>query len=723
MTAIIAFASCLTGLLAGLLVIRTREKRRLKKMVLNLSARLDRQNELLTRLKTPAIQPADLPTTLVELNLVEPALAEPALAEPARIEPAKVQPAKAEPLKGRPPEAGRPVPGRRSLPALSPPATAPVPRRLRPLWPIFTALLILGPAAVFLLWFSFTQAHLSPAFRLGVILLASLASLSLGLSLWGKFPLLGLTLEGYGLGLIGLTLAGAAWFPGLIPLGPARFAFIGLGLFAAVLALKQNSPRLTVLVPLAFFGLWSVLNPGWTSLTLASAGAAIFYLAVSLAAGRSTLSARHLYPGLALVSFNLALISHFFNAPQINISPWTIFSLVFTLESVVLFHFGRPQLGILGLGLAVLTVPLIPDRFSGALVSQFFLAASALGGALLQAAARTERPGIKSVLLILGPLYWLAASLASVLGFAGAFASPSFILNWLLTVWSVFGLGLWLAGRLAPGLLAARRPGSPPLLVLAQTLPLIPALALALSFLWSFLGFTGWLGELNPAAWLLWSLAQGLGLAQARRLTPTAAWSNAIILTLTLTLSQAGAALVQSGPAFGQDMMRLAAVLGALALCVRPPRLAVFQELSLCRIAGQVLVALALWQALALALDPADRPGFFGFLPFLNLTDLAQAAAFWLPLAFLRRLVAPKRPPALDLLQRLLFFTWLNVVLARAIHHLTGLPYQVGALLGSANFWFVLAVVWGTLGLGTWFAGRRLFGPPEPVEEAWVRAD
>jgi hypothetical protein len=716
MTTILTFAACLSCLLAGLFATRTRENRRLKKLVLKLSARLDVQNDLLARLKASTGRPAD-PTT----PRVEPAQVKPARVEPTRvIELDLVEPAKAGPLKARPSEAGRPVTSRRSLPALSP---APARRRLKPLWPIFAALLVLGPAAVFLLWFSFTQIHLPPAFRLGVVLLASLASLSLGLLIWGKLPGLGLTLEGYGLGLIGLSLAGAAWFPGLLPLAPARAAFIGLGLFAAVLALKQNSPRLAVLVPLAFFSLWSVLNPGWTSLTLASAGAGIFYLAVTLAAGRSALSVRHLYPGLALASLNLALVSHFFNAPPVNISLWTILSLVFTLESVILLHFGRPRLGLPGLGLAALTVPLIPDLFSGALVSQFFLAASALGGALLQAAAKTERAEIRSFLIVLGPIFWLAASLASIWGFLTASADPSFILNWLLAVWSVFSLGLWLAGRLAPGLLAYRRPGSPPLLILAQSLPLIPALALALSFLWSFLGFTGWLGELNPAAWLLWSLAQGLGLAQARRLTPTAAWSNAIIITLALTLSQTAAALVQNGSAFGQDMMRLAAILGVLALCVRPPRLVVFQELSLCRIAGQILGGLALWRALTLALDPADRPGFFGFLPFLNLTDLAQAAAFWLPLAFLRRLVAQERPPVLDLLQRLVFFIWLNVVLARAIHHLTGLPYQLGALLGSANFWFVLAVVWGGLGLGAWFAGRRQLVTPEPGEEAWVRAD
>jgi hypothetical protein len=654
----------------------------------------------------------------VEAVKAEPAKAETVKAEPVKAEPVKAEPVKVEPVKAGSSEAGRPVAGRRRLPVQTPPAaSAPARLRLITVWPTFMALLVFGLAAGFLLWFSLTLGRLSPALRLGIVLLAGLVSLSLGLLTWGKRPKLGLTLEGYGLGLLGLTLFGAAWLPGLLDLGPALAALSGLGLFAAVLALRQNSPRLSILVPPAFFGLWFALNPGLSGLTPAAAGAGIFYLTISLAVGRSDLSVRRLLPGLALASFNLALGSRLFDAPLGNISPWTCLSLVLILESVVFFHFGRTRLGALNLVLAGLAVPFIPDRFSGALVSQFLLAVSALGGALLQAAAKSGRPEAKPVLIGRGLLLWLVGSLASVWGLAAADAEPSFILNWLLAVWSIFGLGLWLTGRLAPDLPRLGRPGSPPILVLAQVLPLIPALSLALSFLWPFLGFefAGRFGELNPAAWLLWSLAQGLGLAQARRLmTPAAAWSNAIILTLALVLSQAAAALVQNGPAFGRELMRLAAILGVLALCVRPPRLVIFKDLSLCRTAGQILGGLALWQALALTLDPADRPGFFGFLPVLNLTDLAQAAAFWLPLAFLRRLTAPARPPALDLLQKFLFFFWLNVVLARAVHHLTWLPYSFGALLGSANFWLAFAVVWGGLGLGGWLAGRRQIGALEP---------
>jgi hypothetical protein len=194
------------------------------------------------------------------------------------------------------------------------------------------------------------------------------------------------------------------------------------------------------------------------------------------------------------------------------------------------------------------------------------------------------------------------------------------------------------------------------------------------------------------------------GPAPARQFTPAAAWGNAFLLALALTLSQAAYSLVP-GPAFGRDMGRLAVLLAALALCARPPRLALFQELSLCRLAGLILSGLVLWQGLVLALDPADRPGFFGFLPVLNLPNLAQAAAFWLPAAFFRRLTAPDRPPALSLLEGLLFFIWLNVVLARTIHHLAGVPYQFGALFGSTLFWLVCAGVWG--GLGLWVWGRR----------------
>jgi hypothetical protein len=701
MTTLLALTCCL---LVWFLINQVHKNRRLKKLAVSLYTRLDRQNEAL--LKASAGRPAEVPAPK---------------AEPAPAEAPEDPPATAAPATAGPPDTRRPVPSRQpALPSSPPPAPSRCRRRrrLNPNWPTFTALLILGLAAGFLFWFGLTLGRFSPALRLGAVLLAGLASLTLGLLTWEKHPKLGLTLEGYGLGLIGLTLVGAAWLPNLLAPGPGRAALIGLGLFAAILALKQNSPGLTVLVPPAFFSLWSALNPGWTSLTLAATGAGIFYLVIHLAAGRSTLSARRLWPWLALASFNLALVSRLFNAPPENISPWTCLSLIWILESVILVHLGRTRPGALGLGLAGLAVLFIPDRFSG--VSQSFLAASVLGGALLHAAAKSPRA--KPTLVALGLICWLAASLALVWGSAAAQAEPFFILNRLLVIWSLFSLVLWLAGRLAPNLLTSRRSGSLPLLVLAQVLPLAPALILALSFLQPFLGveFTGGgLGELDPSAWLLWSLAQGLGLAQARRLTglgpaglTTAAWSNAVIFTLALTLSQAAAALVQTGPDFGQDMTRLAAVLGVLALCARPPRLAIFQELSLCRVAGGVLAGLALWRALTLALDPADRPGFFGFLPVLNMTDLAQAAAFWLPAAFLRRLTAPNRPPALDLLQRLLFFLWLNVVLARAVHHLTGLPYQFGAIFGSTNFWLVSAVVWGGLGLGAGLKGiRRQFLP------------
>jgi len=538
MTALLALTS---GLMAWLFIGQVRKNRRLKKTIRALSARLARQNELLARLAKAEEAPA---------------------ADEAR----------------------RPAPVRRRLI----PAGA---------WPTIAALLILSLATGFLIWFGLTLGRFSPGLRLGVILLAGLTSLTLGLLTWDKRPNLGLALEGWGLGLMGLSLAGAAWFPGLLSPGQARAALSVLGLFSALLALKQNSPCLTVLVPAAFLGLWSIPDQDWSGPPLIAAG--FFYLALSLATGRSTLPARRLTPVLALV-------------------------------------------------------------------------------------------------------LWLAGSLASVMGLAEALAEPSYILHWLLAVWSLFSLSLWLAGRLSPDLLISRRPGSPPLLVLAQALPIIPALALGL--LWTLADFPGKPGGLDPAAWALWVLAQGLGLTQAWQRAPVAAWSNAFLLTLALALSQAVAALLQTGPAFGRDMGRLAALLAALALCARPPRLALFQELSLCRVAGQILSCLVLWQGLILALDPADRPGFFGFLPVLNLTNLAQAAAFWLPAAFLRRLTAPDRPPALSLLEGSLFFIWLNVALARTVHHLAGVPYQFGALFGSAVFWLVCGGVWG--GTGFFFLAR-----------------
>ena len=680
------------GLMAGLFIFQARENRRLKRLIHSLSTRLDRQSTRLDR------QSARLDRQSEALALLETRVARDVPPEEAEPEPAG--PAPVETGAPETPQPAPPVP---------PPLAEPLRARLIPSWPTLAALLVLGLAAGFLVWFSLTLDRFPPALRLGAVLLAGLTSLTLGLLTWGKRPGPGLALESWGLGLMGLSLAGTVWFTGLLSPASARAALSALGAFAAILALKQNSARLSLLVPPAFLGLWATLGPDWSDLARTAAGAGSFYLALSLATGRSSLSARRTIPALALAFFNLALAGRLFAAPPGNLSPWTGLSLVWSLEGAALFFLGRPRFGALGLGLALLAAPFIPDRFAGAPVSQFLLASAVLGGAFFQAAARTAKT--KPFLVALGLVSWLVGSLASVRGLAEAQAEPFFILNWLLIVWSVFSLGLWLAGRLAPGLLISRRPGSPSLLVLAHILPLIPALPLALGFVWSFLGLelNGMSGGMDPAAWAIWSLAQGLGLAQARRLTPVAAWSNTFLLILTLALSQAAAALVKTSPAFIQDMGRLAVLLVVLALCARPPRLALFQELHLCRAAGQVLSCLALWRGLALILDPADRPGFFGFLPLLNLTNLAQAAAFWLPVVFLRRLSAPDRPPALNFFQGLLLFIWLNVALARTVHHLAGVPYQFGALFGSTIFWAVCAGVWSGLGLWAW--GRRPLDP------------
>jgi hypothetical protein len=536
---------------------------------------------------------------------------------------------------------------------------------------------------------------------------------------WEKRPNLGLAAEAWGLSLLGLALAGASRAPGLLAPTPARAALIGLGLFGAALALKQNSPRLTAVIPLAFLGLWFAIEPGLAGLTAAAAGAGFFYLALSLLAGRSDLPSRRLAPWLALAFFNMALVCRLFEAPLGGLSPWTGLSLIWAMESVILSRLGHGRAGALVLMLAALAAALIPDRFSGAPVSQFLLASATVGIALIHAAARAAshpggRPDSKkpAALTALGLGAWLAGLLATAWGAASSSATPVSILNWLLTAGSLFSLVLWLAGQAAPALLISRRPGRPPLLVLAQVTPLLPALALTPGFLWSFLQNSPPAPDgLDPAAWLLWALAQSLGLAQARRFTRTPLWSNVFLLTLALALSQAAAVQALGGPAFGQDMGRLAAFLAVLALCAKPPRLIIFQDLSLCRAAGHVLSGLILWQGLTLILDPAARPGFFGFIPVLNLTNLIHAASFWLPVAFFRRLTAPARPPAINFLQAALFFIWLNVVLARAVHHLSGVPYQAEALFSSPIFWTVFIIVWSALALGVRLARGR--GPDE----------
>jgi len=694
MTVLLALIGCL---LVGLLINQVSQYHRLKRQIQNLSARLDRQNEFLARLTAAAERSRKLrPALVVQSGNPE-------------VQPPESGPSEAEQPAARPP----------SVPLASRPE--PAPGRAgswfgpeQP-WPTLTALLVLIAGTGFLVWFSLSLGRFSPALRLGAVILAGLTSLTLGLLIRGKYPRPGLAAEGCGLWVIGLALA-AARFYGFLALGPARAALIGLGLFGTVLALKQNSPRLTTLILPAFFGLWATLTPDWAALTPAAAGAGLFYLA--LAIGLPNFPSRRPLPYLALASLNLALVSRLLEAPPEPLSTWAALSWAWTLEGVILLALGRRRLGLLALAVAAAAAGLIPDRFSEVLVSQFFLAVAALGGALIYAATRPFRPIPQAALFSLGLGIWLAGSLVTVWGAATAFAEPSAILNWLLAAWSLLSFGLWLAGRAAPDLLCSSNPGSPSLLVLAQMVPLVPALALALGFLWPLLrtDFNGSAAELNPAAWALWALAQSLGLAQARPFVAVSAWSNVFLLVLALVLGQAAAVLAQAGPPFGQDLARLAALFGVLVLLARPPRLAFFQEPGLCRIAGLALGGLVLWRGLILALDPADRPGFLGFLPVFNLTDLAQAATFWLPVAFLRRLAFPARYPALDFLQGALFFFWLNLVLARAIHHLTGVPYQPEALFASQPFRLACIGVWSALGLGFWLAGRRRRG--RTLEEA-----
>jgi uncharacterized membrane protein len=293
-----------------------------------------------------------------------------------------------------------------------------------------------------------------------------------------------------------------------------------------------------------------------------------------------------------------------------------------------------------------------------------------------------------------------------------AYAEPDFILNWLLVTWSFLGLGLRLTLKAAPALLTQERPGLP-VLVLIQATALCPALILALGYLGAFLrpGAAGPAGGLNLPAWLLMAAAQALGLAQARKYGPVTAWSNAWLLTLALGLGQLASALIHQagGAAFLKDLGRLAALLAVLALLTRPPRrLSILSEPGLFRAAGVALSALVMGRFLSLTLDPADRPGFFGFLPILNLTDLAQAAAFILPGLFLRRR-APElaRGPAADFLWPALFFIWFNVALARSVHHLGGVPYQFEALLRSDLCQAVWAVAWAAAGLGAMIVGHK----------------
>lgn len=125
-----------------------------------------------------------------------------------------------------------------------------------------------------------------------------------------------------------------------------------------------------------------------------------------------------------------------------------------------------------------------------------------------------------------------------------------------------------------------------------------------------------------------------------------------------------------------------------------------------------VLMLLTLWFLLACQY-PGTTP--YSHIPVLNPLDLAQLAAILIlayavktRLAGLHRLDLPLRYGTLAVLG----FIWINVLVIRAVHHYSLVPYEALALWHSATVQMALSIVWTLCALAVMLGSSRLASRP-----------
>lgn len=237
--------------------------------------------------------------------------------------------------------------------------------------------------------------------------------------------------------------------------------------------------------------------------------------------------------------------------------------------------------------------------------------------------------------------------------------------------------------------------------------------------------------------WLAWPLALALhGLALRRADAHPArgllGWTHAAAIWLLALagaqeLGQQVASLVfGNGWEVAAFVLPPVLVLAALAWQAGSTRwpLAGWRGAYLCRGAMPIAAGLVLWSLVILPLaDGSTRPHVY--LPLLNPLDLCVAAAlgtiaWWLrqARAELEPVTGPLRPLQAGL--AVVAFIGANAALLRAVHHATGLPWDLSRLLAADTTQTALSLFWAVLGLGlmllanrrasrpTWLAGAGL---------------
>jgi len=126
-----------------------------------------------------------------------------------------------------------------------------------------------------------------------------------------------------------------------------------------------------------------------------------------------------------------------------------------------------------------------------------------------------------------------------------------------------------------------------------------------------------------------------------------------------------------------------------------------------------LVFGLMIWTMMGLALSGNPRP--LPYLPLLNPLDLVQIFVFLVTVKWVLWMKREPVAPAADLSPAVLWgvpaagvFLWLTAVVARTVHHLTDVRYDVDAMFRSDLFHAAIAVLWGLLALGCMIAASRL---------------
>ena len=264
----------------------------------------------------------------------------------------------------------------------------------------------------------------------------------------------------------------------------------------------------------------------------------------------------------------------------------------------------------------------------------------------------------------------------------------------------------------------------------SAVLPLIMVLMTADKINWSgtqhLFAHTGWL--LWPLAFVLLHdcLRQGRGLLSERCLSLNHSISY-LLLTLIITAEASWLTWRITSGDGAWCLIVWGLIPAGMVLLAHSRRLEDFWPLTDYRQTYQqytsAVLALFLWLWLLLgSLSSAGDVPPLPFIPLLNPLELSQIAVLLLLLWWLLRHQLMPAPAALATFGTGTAFLWLNAALARAVHHLAAVPFDLDTMLDSRLYQTAVAILWALLSLvlmliadrrqsrSVWFAGCVLIG-------------